>query len=157
MIPSYDVYQQRLSPKQAFFIDGIRHAVDIMELAYGRLRETLTNIALNPPTSATLPKIAPHAFLDAWAMVDAVDRFRMLYQQMPGINFGPPTHGVEPLKTVTQPFRKLRNVADHLSQNADLVVARGDAALGTLTWVTEVPPVFRLPRGGVHATSFSFC
>jgi hypothetical protein len=21
----------------------------------------------------------------------------------------------------------------------------------------EVPPVFRLPRGGVHATSFSFC
>ena len=22
---------------------------------------------------------------------------------------------------------------------------------------SEVPPVFRLPRGGVHATSFSFC
>ena len=22
---------------------------------------------------------------------------------------------------------------------------------------TEIPPVFRLPRGGVHATSFSFC
>lgn len=125
-----------LEPKQAFFVDGIRHAVDIMELAYGRLRETLTHIALDPPTSATLPKIAPHAFLDAWAMVDAVDRFRMLYQQMPGISFGSPTPGVEPLKTVMQPFRKLRNVADHLAQNAELVVARGGAALGTLTWVT---------------------
>ena len=22
---------------------------------------------------------------------------------------------------------------------------------------SEVPPVFRLPRGGVYATSFSFC
>ncbi|MGA8146388.1 MAG: hypothetical protein WB870_02295 [Gallionellaceae bacterium] len=125
-----------LEPKQALFVDGIRHAVEIMELAYGRLKETLTNIALDPPTSADLRKVGPHAFLDAWAMVDAVDRFRMLYQQMPGIKFGPPVPGIEPLKTVTQPFRDLRNVADHLSQRADFVVARGGAALGTLTWLT---------------------
>lgn len=125
-----------LEPKQALFVDGIRHAVEIMELAYGRLKKTLTSIALDPPTSAALPKVGPHAFLDAWAMVDAVDRFRMLYQQMPGIKFGPPGPGVEPLKTVTQPFRSLRNVADHLSQRADFVVAHGGAALGTLTWIT---------------------
>ncbi len=69
-------------------------------------------------------------------MVDAIDRFRMLYLQMPGMKFGPPTPGIEPLNTVTYPFRKLRNVADHLSQRADYVVARGGAALGTLTWLT---------------------
>jgi len=125
-----------VAPKQALFVDGIRHAVEIMALAYSRLRETLTAIALDPPTSDSLPKIAPYAFLDAWAMIDAIDRFRMLYLQMPGINFGPPTPGIEPLKTVTQPFRDLRNVADHLSQRADFVVARGSAALGTLTWLT---------------------
>jgi len=125
-----------VDPKQALFVDGIRHAAEIMDLAYGRLRETLTGIALDPPTSANLQKIAPHAFLDAWAMVDSIDRFRMLYLQMPGIKFGPPTPGIEPLKTVTQPFRDLRNVADHLSQRADFVVAHGGAALGTLTWLT---------------------
>jgi hypothetical protein len=125
-----------VAPKQALFIDGIRHAVEIMDLAYSRLRETLTAIALEPPTSESLPKIAPYAFLDAWAMVDAIDRFRLLYLYMHGINFGPPTPGIEPLKTVTQPFRKLRNVADHPSQSADFVVARGSAALGTLTWLT---------------------
>jgi hypothetical protein len=119
-----------VAPKQALFIDGIRHAVEIMDLAYSRLRETLTAIALDPPTSESLPKIASYAFLDAWAIVDAIDRFRLLYLYMP------PTPGVEPLKTVTQPFRKLRNVADHPSQSADFVVARGSAALGTLTWLT---------------------
>ena len=125
-----------LEPKQALFIDGIRHAVEIMELGYHRLRETLTNIALDPPTSIELQKLSSHVFLDAWAIVDAIDRFRMLYLQMPGISFEPQQPGVETLATVTQPFRNLRNVADHLSQRAEFVVARGGAALGTLTWIT---------------------
>jgi len=131
-----------LEPKQALFVDGIRHAIEIMDLAYGRLRHTLTELALDPPTSATLPKVAPYAFLDAWAMVDAIDRFRMLYLQMPGMKFGPPTPGVTSLRDATQPFRDLRNVADHLAQRADFVVSRDGAALGTLTWLTgfEVDP-----------------
>lgn len=125
-----------IEPKQALFIDGIRHSVDIMNLAYERLRETLTHVATSEPNSIDLPSVATHAFLDAWAMVDAIDRFRMLYQQMPGITFGTPTPGIETLKSVTQPFRNLRNVADHLSTRADFVVSHGGAALGTLTWIT---------------------
>jgi hypothetical protein len=31
-----------VAPKQALFVDGIRHTVEIMALAYSRLRETLT-------------------------------------------------------------------------------------------------------------------
>ena len=132
-----------IEPKQALFIDGIRHSVEIMNFAYKRLRKTLTSIAISPPTSADLPSIETHTFLDAWAMVDAIDRFRMLYLQMPGISFGPPSNGVETLKSVTQPFRNLRNVADHLSTRAEFVVAKGGAALGTLTWFTgfEVDPI----------------
>jgi hypothetical protein len=126
----------QVDPKQALFIDGIRHAVEIMDLAYNRLRETLTKIALDPPSPTTLPKIVPFIFLDAWAMIDAIDRFRMLYDQMPRIKFGPPIAGIDPLKTVIQPFRELRNIADHLSQRADLVISKCGAALGTLTWLT---------------------
>jgi hypothetical protein len=125
-----------IEPKQALFIDGIRHAVEIIDLAYLRLSGTLTQIALEPPTSTDLSKVVPAAFLDAWAIVDAVDRFRMLYQQMPGITFSPPEAGVQTLKEVTQPFRDLRNVADHLAQRAEFVVAKGGAALGVLSWVT---------------------
>ena len=76
-------------------------------------------------------------------MVDAIDRFRMLYLQMPGISFPPPKAGVETLQEALTPFRDLRNVADHLAQRADFVVSRGGAALGTLSWLTgfKIDPI----------------
>lgn len=132
-----------INPKQALFIDGIRHAVEIMSLAYGRLRDTLTETALNPPGSSGIPKVSTRAFLDAWAMIDAIDRFRMLYQQMPGISFSQPKEGAETLAAVLKPFRNLRNVADHIAQRADFVISRESAALGTLSWLTgfKVDPI----------------
>lgn len=125
-----------LAPKQALFLDGIRLAVEIMDVAYGRLRNALTELALHPPASNELPDVSAHAFLDAWGFIDAVDRFRMLYTQMPGIKFGATKVDIPPLREVTQEFRNLRNVADHLAQRADLVVSQNGAALGELTWLT---------------------
>ena len=52
-------------PKQALFLDGIRHTVEIMDVAYGRLREALTHLALHPPASNELPDLFAHVFLDA--------------------------------------------------------------------------------------------
>lgn len=146
-----------INPKQALFIDGIRHAVEIIDLAYGRLRDTLTRVALNPPSSSELSYISSHAFLDAWAIVDAIDRFRMLYLQMPGISFPPAKPGVVTLEEAIKSFRDLRNVADHLAQRADFVVSRGGAALGTLSWLTgfKIDPITAwyctLRPGTVHA------
>lgn len=127
---------RELNPKQALFLDGIRHSVEIADLAYRRLRETLTHIGIVESQELDLPASSTHAFLDAWAMVDAIDRFRMLWQTLPNATPAELPPGAEPLSVVAQPFRDLRNVADHLSQRADLVVAKGGAALGTLTWFT---------------------
>lgn len=150
-----------IEPKQALFIDGIRHSVEMIDLAYSRLRENLSSLALNPPTSATLPKLVPYVFLDAWAMVDAIDRFRMLYSQMPGMNPSAPKPDTITLKEATKPFRELRNVADHLSQRADFVISQGGAALGTLTWLTGFemnPPTlwFCILRPGTIRTKPEF-
>lgn len=123
-------------PKQALFLDGIRHAVEIMDVAYVRLRDALTQLALHPPDPQEIPELSAHVFLDAWSFVDAVDRFRMLYTQMPGIKLGAAKVAIPPLLKVTKEFRDLRNVADHLAQRADLVVSRNGAALGELTWLT---------------------
>lgn len=124
--------------KQALFLDGIRHAVEIMDVAYRRLRDALTHMALYPPASSELPNISAYAFLDAWSFVDAIDRFRMMYTQMPGIKFGAAKVGIPPLQEVMQEFRKLRNVADHLAQRADFVLSRNGAALGELNWLTGI-------------------
>lgn len=122
--------------KQAFFIDGIRHSVEIIDTAYKRLRDNLTSIAYNPPHGAQLQSIYPLIFLDAWAMVDAVDRFRQLYLQIPGIKFNTNQSNQPSLREATQPFRDIRNIADHLAQRADFVVSKDAAALGTITWLT---------------------
>lgn len=124
-----------VDPKQALFLDGIRHAVEIMDVAYGRLRDALTHLALHPPASNELPDLSAHAFLDAWSFVDAVDRFRMMYTQMPGMKLRTARTGISPLR-VMQEFRNLRNVADHLAQRADFVLSRNGTALGELTWLT---------------------
>jgi len=125
-----------VAPKQAFFLDGIRHAVEILDVTYGRLRDALTHLALNPPAQSDIPDIFAHVFIDAWGFVDAVDRFRMLYTQMPGIKAGNAKDGIPPLREVTQVFRDLRNVADHLAQRADFVISRNGAAWGELSWLT---------------------
>jgi hypothetical protein len=127
-----------VDPKQALFLDGIRHAVEIMDVAFGRLRDGLTHLALHPPASNELPELSAHAFLDAWSFVDAFDRFRMMYTQMPGIKFGAAKAGIPPLREAMQEFRNLRNVADHLAQRTDFVLSRNGAALGELNWLTGV-------------------
>lgn len=57
-----------VEPKQALFLDGIRHAVEIMDIAYSRLRDALTHLALHPPASNELPDLSACAFLDAWML-----------------------------------------------------------------------------------------
>ena len=117
-----------VAPKQALFLDGIRHAVEIMDVVYGRLRDALTQLALHPPAPDELPDLAAHVFLDPWGFVYAVDRFRMLYTKMPGIEFTAAKSGIPPLCEVIQDFQNLRDVSDRVAQKADLVVSRNGAA-----------------------------
>jgi hypothetical protein len=125
-----------LEPKQALFLDGIRHAAEILDVTFSRLRENLTQLALSPPEPDGIPEIFTHVFLDAWGFVDAIDRFRMMYTKMPGLTFEKPQNGIPPLLEVTQEFRDLRNVADHLAQRADFVLSRNGSAMGELSWLT---------------------
>jgi len=132
-----------IEPKTAVFLDGIRHAIEVMDIGFGRLRIGLTKAALDPPNSTDLPLVCAGIFLDAWAVVDAIDRFRQLYTQFPGMTRSKPSDDVPPLDQVLQVFRDLRNVTDHLAQRADVIVAKGGgAAFGELTWLTgfEISP-----------------
>lgn len=125
-----------VDPKQALFLDGIRHAVEIMDIAYSRLRDALTQLAQSPPAPNVLPDLSASVFLDAWSFVDAIDRFRILYSQMPGMKKRAAKRNIPPLDEATRDFRDLRNVADHLAQRADFVISRNGAALGELAWLT---------------------
>lgn len=130
----------QLDRKQALFFDGIRHAVEIIQLAHSRLQQTLTDIALNYTSTPLKPELFTIAFLDAWALVDAIDRFRALWVLLPNAQRGPAPEGVKTFSELSQPVRELRNVADHLAQRADYVIARQGTALGELSWYTALNP-----------------
>lgn len=127
-----------LESRQALVIDGLRHAAEIANLSYRRLQQTLTQIVKMPGENETLLYTA--AFLDAWAFVDAIDRFRSLWMLLPK-EMGKPDEDVDQsFARQTQVIRNLRNVADHLSTRIDYVVSRESTALGILQWVTLTQP-----------------
>src|SRR6266487_2598090 len=136
--------QVRLERKQLLFFDGIRHAIEIADLAYERLRDTLSPITLNDQ-NAPFPKLrATGAFLDSWVIIDAVDRLRGLLQLMPDEALANSANTRRFLEE-SNDVRSLRNVTDHLAQRADYVIANDSTALGILSWVTFQP-------GNNHAT-----
>ena len=127
----------RLDRKQTVFLDGIRHAAEIASLAYDRLTTTLTLLAVTQNGGEkTPPGAITSAFLDAWAFVDAVDRFRSFVQLMPGMELRARTDGRLGFRELSEPIRALRNVADHVAQRVDYVVANEGSALGCLKWLT---------------------
>jgi hypothetical protein len=130
----------QLDRKQALFFDGIRHSVEIVHLAYSRLQHTLTNFALNYEVTPLPSETFTSAFLDAWAVVDGIDRFRAFWKLMPNTERGPLPPGGTKFEEISQPVRNLRNVADHLAQRADYVIANNGTALGELSWYTALDP-----------------
>lgn len=127
-----------LDRKQSLLLDGIRHAAEIATLAYERLLQSLTVIAQGPEGDVGTAEDAQRgtaAYLDAWAIVDAIDRLRTLVRLLPSASEEAKARRSE-LELQLQDVRAVRNVADHLAQRLDHVVAHGGAALGVLTWTT---------------------
>ena len=126
-----------LNRRQVIYLDGIRHSAEIVSVAHARLRAALTAVArAHGQATPRPPTTFPSIFLDAWAIVDAVDRLRSLLLCMPGAIQDPPQDGERGFISATQSIRKLRNVADHLAQRVDYVIARDGTALGKLRWIT---------------------
>ena len=78
-----------LDRKQAVFLDGMRHAGQIVELSYTRLCQALTDLSASG-TAAEKSAGFTHVFLDAWAFIDATDRFRCLWEMQPSASDVPP-------------------------------------------------------------------
>lgn len=125
-----------LNRKQAVFLDGVRHAAEIMALAHHRLRTTLTELVSEHVNGKAGHHLFTPAFLDAWVIVDAIDRLRSLLRNLPGLTFKAPPAGQTDFFVVTEVVRKIRNVADHIHSRVDHVVAKKGTALGTLSWYT---------------------
>lgn len=123
---------ENIEPKEALFIDGLNHAAEIVMLAFPRLLKSLASVTLEVEAS---PALITSCYLDAWTCVDAIDRFRLLIHQYPKSGLVIRSHEIDDFIAKTQSVRKIRNVADHLNAQIDLLASRKKSAMGELAWI----------------------
>lgn len=79
-----------------------------------------------------------HLYLDAWAFIDATDRFRSLWKMQPGTESMPRQYAPETVQKKLEGIRQLRNVSAHIAQKIDQIVSLKSSVLGSLSWVTVI-------------------
>lgn len=131
--PFYN-FPGNLDRKQAFYLDGMRHAFEIIECAFLRLTDGLRELVRNWSES-NRPKSYALYYLDAWAFVDALDRLLALWKLQPEAEKIPEPWSPDQLKKSMAHIRDVRNVSDHLAQRADQIISSNTAALGELSWI----------------------
>ncbi len=134
-------FPSNLDRRQAFFLDGMRHAFEISDYAFDRLTKNLSELAMLHSEGGR-PNGYGKYYLDAWAFVDAVDRLLALWKMQPNTDGIPDRWNPAGLRQELSAIRDVRNVMDHLAQRAEQVISSGTAAMGELSWVnvTSVNP-----------------
>ena len=125
----------RLDKKQGVFLDGLAHAAQIAGFAYMRLCAGLTEQVSRHERGEKPSSFIPQ-FLDAWAFIDATDRFRFLWGMQPESRKIPPPFSPNLVGQRLDGMCKLRNVSAHIAQKIDLIVAKNSSVLGEISWLT---------------------
>jgi hypothetical protein len=126
-----------MTKQQSLHLDGIRLALEMLEVAYGRL---VTFLEMAP--RGMMPQVSM-VLLDAWSMVDSADRLRRLIQEIPGWK----GRGAI-LRMFPTNLRTMRNMPNHIDKRIrnlgldERGRPGGDGAVetvwGSLSWST--PP-----------------
>ena len=124
-----------MHPKQAVFIDGMRHAIEIIEMAYSRMCDSLTKLSFESSNGKNTIGFT-HIFLDVWAFIDTADRFRSLWVLQPNSHTLPKEFSKIEINSKLQNIRDIRNVSAHIAQKADQIVALNSSVLGSVSWFT---------------------
>ncbi|MDF2457761.1 MAG: hypothetical protein K0S79_177 [Nitrospira sp.] len=114
------------------FLDGIRYASGIADLAYRRLCDTLNELTHNVE-QGNGQRMMVSAIADAWSVIDTVDRLRGLIMKATFFREG--SRGRQEFLEATGPIRKLRNTVQHLDSLIPKLAGEGWPAWGVLSWV----------------------
>src|SRR5690242_17559633 len=75
-----------LDPKQAFFIEGVRVCIEMIDFAHQRLQRTLFEIdRLIADKKAPEQNLYTSALLDAWSIVDSIHRLSDMGRHFPNV------------------------------------------------------------------------
>jgi hypothetical protein len=128
-----------VSRRQALFIEGIRYSIDMAELAWERLCNTLLSVTQMDRSD---PEDQSHtsAMLDAWSIVDSLNRLRRLLEYMPGVKGKRKSPSYRLFMEATDQVPALRNTMQHLDTAIQDVQDNFNWAVwGSLAWAVVRP------------------
>ncbi len=114
-------------------LDGLRLCAEIIDLAYERLLTILRELCYQklPLTGRQISVMS-----DAWVIIDATHRFRLVLAGTPGLKHN---HVYELFMRSTATVEELRHVIQHLDNEVDRIAEGRQAVLGTLSWLAASP------------------
>jgi hypothetical protein len=124
--------------RQRAYFDGIVYSIEIADMAYRRLRETLWGISEKIDEDDEIQEYV-QAVADAWLVIDSLNRLRALCISAPLMAEKEYCRGfVQNL----HPVKGMRNNVQHLDGRIDIMVSKKQPVWGSLSWavVTDNPP-----------------
>ncbi|MBC7705452.1 MAG: hypothetical protein H7274_16085 [Rhodoferax sp.] len=118
-------------------LDAIRFNVEFMDIAYARLRNELTQVALDPPPGDQISSMSARLLHDAWSYVDALARFENAYKRLV-TRPADPTPTVPPLEGVCAPFHALLELRGKGLPLAETGESAPERVFTELSWMTAV-------------------
>jgi hypothetical protein len=125
-----------LNPTQAQFLDGVRVAIEMIDVAYENLSQQLRDLCPNAPVNIGQRGVtsAP-AFLSAWSIIDNAHRLRGLVENFPRL--AKKQHVAEFRLFVEQAVavEELRHAVQHMESAIRKSAPQGRAVWGSLSWM----------------------
>jgi hypothetical protein len=115
--------------RQALWLDGILTSIEMTKISYRRLQSTLVG-----PQSVDRAAVAS---LDAWALVDTLNRLRVLITRLPGLRSKSP--GAQVIVRALKPVEDLRNAVQHMDGEIGPLSATNLPLWGAIAWVQRGP------------------
>jgi hypothetical protein len=129
-----------LDPKQAFFIEGIRVSIEMIDFAHTRLQATLAEMdaAIVSGQAAGREANTP-PLLDAWSIIDSLHRLADLARNLPSVEDRMRIPAFRSLLQNSDSVNRLRNTVQHLPGSIrNLPVAPEWSVWGALSWCKVV-------------------
>ncbi len=146
------ISQDDANEKQRLFhvYDGISYTLQVMNMTYARLIDTLLSISNNPQDKSHVHRCHLSAIDDAWSLIDSTNRLHNLLDSIWTLFSRNPTSTNNPRLKKKLPeiqlflrdhknILLLRNTIQHIENHITQFVAEQRPLLGVLSWATWNP------------------
>ena len=116
-----------------FYLDGLKHSLEMLYLIFSRLEKNLANIVSCYEKQDNGGKLSVGALLDAWSFIDVVHRIRELIQQTPQMSKR--ASAIQIFLRSTSQIEDLRHYIQHLRTAIPKLPIESNPLWGSLSWV----------------------